>query len=67
MTKGKIAANITGVSRLIIVKATNVRKNCDIVILKLNKSDISAVSISLEKRLSILPIGVVSNFKIRLY
>ncbi len=59
--KGMITANIIGVSRLIIEKETIVLKNCNIVSLKLYKRDTSAVSISLEKRLRIRPIGVVSE------
>ena len=58
---GKITANMTGVSRLIIEKATTVRKNCKIVIRRLNIRDMSEVSISLENLLSIRPIGVVSD------
>ena len=58
---GKSTANITGVSILIIVKATTVLKNCNMVILKLNISETSDVSKSRENLFKILPIGVVSE------
>ena len=58
---GKIAAKMIGVSKLIIEKATIVRKNCIIIIRRLKSKDMSAVSISFENLFKILPIGVVSE------
>ena len=60
-TNGKITNKMSGVSRLIIINATTVRKDCDIATRALNNIVMSVVSISLENLLSIRPIGVVSD------
>ena len=63
MANGKMTARIIGVSMLNIVNATTVRKNCKIVIRRLNVRLISAVSMSRENLFNILPMGVVSVSK----
>ncbi len=60
-TNGKIANKMRGVSRLIIINATTVRKDWAIATRALNIIVMSVVSISLENLLSIRPIGVVSD------